>query len=978
MGFRYLVLVFIISLAASLGSHTLCQITHTGIPLIRNYERNEFRAGRQIWDVAQDPHNMIYFANNSGILEFDGTHWELYPVSNRSVVRAVAVDDTGRVYAGAFNEIGYLKKTAHGSKTYHSLVPDIPEEYRDFGEIWKIYVTNNGVIFQSFTTVFFYKDNQVKVLAHGGDYHFSFYKKDNLYISSAGQGLMKYSGQNFETLPNGDFFSGDRRLWTMMKFDNDQFLLGTQNDGLFVYDQDTLHPWENEANRFLKKNQLFNATRISGQYYAFGSIQNGLILVDDQGNILQHINKERGLQNNTILTVFSDRGQNLWMGLDNGIDYVEIHSPISYLGEGFRIEGTGYTSALFKNRLYLGTNQGLFYNELKQRSPYIEVGDHFELIDNTKGQVWNLSQVDGRLFCGHDKGALVISGDSARQISNVRGGWNFLRVPGHPEYILQGTYSGLVRLKKVNGQWQFDTRVTGFDESSRIETWDDQGNLWITHGYKGIYRLRLNKAKDSVEQVALYTEEEGLPSLTGNTVFRLNDHIYASTNQGIYRYYFLPDQFEKDTLYSRLTGNQQVSALRKDRYENLWYFSNYSEEIGMIKSSTSPASFEKIEVLEKLDNQYVPAFEHINVIDSNNLIIGTINGFAHFDPTITIQDSVMFRTLIREFSFYGNKDTIQYHNLASRTPHQEHIGMTNPRVLRIRFASTFYEDLMHTRYSYYLKGYEQDWSPWISRNTKEYTNLPPGEYTFYVRARNVYGRISEPTEFRFVIPPPWYQTNWAYFGYVLITIVFVLLASHYLYKKLEKEKKKVEEENREKLRQQREAYEKDQLEMKNKIIQLENEKLQSEIQREETSIRLKNKELNVQAININRKNEILNYLKKEIDRVMRTVNPEAQTQLKMLNRKIDQDLDPKEDWEKFERYFDEVQGDFISRLKDKYPQLSPKDLKLCAYLRMNLSSKEIASLLNITPRGVEIHRYRLRKKLNLARETNLVEFLMDV
>ncbi|HKL38279.1 MAG TPA: triple tyrosine motif-containing protein, partial [Bacteroidales bacterium] len=510
------------------------------------------------------------------------------------------------------------------------------------------------------------------------------------------------------------------------------------------------------------------------------------------------------------------------------------------------------------------------------------------------------------------------------------------------------------------------------------ETFDDQGNLWITHGYKGVFRLRLNQAVDSVVQVALYTEQDGLPDLQGNTVFRLNDHIYASTNQGIYRYYFLPDQFEKDTMYSRLTGEQQVSALRKDRYGNLWYFSNFSENIGMIKSPESPSGFEKIEVLDKLENQYVPAFEHINVIDSNNLIIGIINGFAHFDPSISIQDSVMFRTLIREFSFYSNQDTIRYHNVSTPGPRKEQIEMANPRLVRIRFASTFYEDLVHTRYSYYLNGYEQDWSPWISRNTKEYTNLPPGEYTFYVRARNVYGRISEPTEFRFIIPPPWYQSHWAYIGYILITVAFVLLASHYLYKKLEKEKKKVEEENREKMRRQREAYEKDQLEMKNKIIRLENEKLQTEVEREETNLRLKNKELNVQALNINRKNEILDYLKKEIDKMMRTVDTDAQFQLKMLTRKIDQDLNPKEDWEKFERYFDEVQGDFISRLKEKYPQLSPKDLKLCAYLRMNLSSKEISSLLNITPRGVEIHRYRLRKKLNLARETNLVEFLMDL
>ncbi|HWK99165.1 MAG TPA: LuxR C-terminal-related transcriptional regulator, partial [Parapedobacter sp.] len=68
----------------------------------------------------------------------------------------------------------------------------------------------------------------------------------------------------------------------------------------------------------------------------------------------------------------------------------------------------------------------------------------------------------------------------------------------------------------------------------------------------------------------------------------------------------------------------------------------------------------------------------------------------------------------------------------------------------------------------------------------------------------------------------------------------------------------------------------------------------------------------------------------------------------------------------------------FKKLKADHPELVPNDMKLCAYLRMNMSSKEIASLLNITTRGVEIRRYRLRKKLNLAPGKNLTEFLMEV
>ena len=970
--------LFVIFLSLLFASHTYSQIKHTGIPFIRNYDRDEYQAGRQVWDVAQDQHNVIYFANNSGVLEFDGTHWELFQLSNRSVVRTVAVGDSGRVYAGGFNEFGYLKTQENGRRVYQSLSDKIPEEYRDFGELWKILVTDNGVIFQSFTSVFFYKDGEIKVLAHDKNFHFAFYVGGDLYISERESGWMRYNGQDFEAMPQGDFFSGDRRIWAMMKLGPEHFLLGTQNDGLFVYRNDTLRPWQNEANQFLRQNQLFSAARISKNYYAFGSIQNGIILTNGKGEILQHINKERGLQNNTILTTAADHEGNLWLGLDNGIDYLEINSPISYLGEGHHIEGTGYTSAVFEGALYLGTNQGLFYQPEVMTNQSLELTHNFQLIENTKGQVWDLTQYDGRLFCGHNKGAFVIEGGSSRQISNIQGGWTFLPIPDHPEYMIQGSYTGLVRLKKEGGRWQFDQKIKGFEESCRLDTWDDKGNLWISHGYKGIYRVRLNQALDSVVHASLYTKEDGLPSDLGNSVFTYRNRIYASTDQGIYRYVFLADQFEKDTLFQQYIGRQQVSPLRQDRYGNIWYFSNFSENVGAIPSDSGPSAFREIDVLDKLENQFVAAFEHVNVIDSNDIILGTVNGFAHFDPTISLTDSQRFETLLRESSFYGNQDTLRFFNLMRQPDQKRPIDFNTVKSVKFRYASTFYEDLRHTRYSFFLKGYDQQWSKWSSRNTKEYTNLPPGDYAFQVKARNVYGRVSNTSRFEFTILPPWYQTLWAYMGYGIFMIGFILVAAHYLNKKLESEKRKVEEKNREEMRKQREEYEREQLAMQNKIMQLENEKLQSDIANEEADLRIKNKELSAQAMNLNRKNEILNYLKKELDKVIRSVNPDAQFKLKMLNKKIDQDLNLEDDWKKFEQYFDEVQGDFISRLKEKYPQLSPKDLKLCAYLRMNLSSKEIASLLSITPRGVEIHRYRLRKKLGLTREINLVEFLMEL
>ena len=976
-------LICLLSLSASF-SHS--QIKRTGLPFIRNYERTEYIGGRQTWDITQNDQNLMFFANNSGILEFDGTNWNIYPVSNRSIVRSVAAGDNGKIYAGAYNEFGYLQTQKNGRRTYHSLKDKISDEYKDFGEIWRIFPTENGVIFQSFTSVFFYKDDTIKVLAHNRKFHFAFYVNEDLYISEENEGLMKYNGQEFEPVPGGSFFKKEKRVWTMQQFDSERLLIGTQNDGLFIYKDGDIKPWTNEANDFLIRNQLFQITRlpsgqagISGNYFALGSIQNGVIVVNKDGEILQHINKERGLQNNTILSAFSDHEGNLWIGLDNGIDYLELNSPVTYIGEGFSLEGTGYSTALYKDKLYLGTNQALFYNSYSLEDGMLQIDDDFKRVDGTKGQVWNLSKINGKLFCGHNNGAYIIEGTSARKISDVQGGWNFLQIPGYPEYVLQGSYTGIARLKKENGKWKFDRMIKGFKESSRIETWDNYGNLWISHGYKGIYRLRFNDRLDSVIQTSIYQDKHGLPSRLGNNVFSLDDKIYAATEEGIYRFVFFADHFEKDTLLSKKLNGGEVSDLRKDKYGNIWYFSNYSKNIGLIKGKGSPQCFNNIEVLHKLDRNYVPAFEHINVIDSSNIIIGTVDGFAHFDPTFKVSDSARFETLLRKFTFFCKGDTTNYYNINGELKEKKsEIKLNELKSIKIDFSATFYEDLDQNQFSYILKGYDKNWSDWSSQTMKEYTNLSPGDYKFRVKAKNIYGRESKISEFQFSILPPWYRTIWAYIVYAILFGGMVYFFIYYLKRKIQKEKLKLKEKQKEELRKQREQYELERLEMDNRIIKLKNEKLQSDINSERAQVELKNKELASQAVNLNRKNEILNYIKNELEKVNKKVNPDAQFQIKLLNKKIQEDVNLEEDWKHFKQYFDEVQGDFIKRIKEQYPELTPNDLKLCAYLRMNLSTKEIAPFLGITPRGVEIHRYRLRKKLGLYRDVNLVEFLLNI
>ena len=96
--------------------------------------------------------------------------------------------------------------------------------------------------------------------------------------------------------------------------------------------------------------------------------------------------------------------------------------------------------------------------------------------------------------------------------------------------------------------------------------------------------------------------------------------------------------------------------------------------------------------------------------------------------------------------------------------------------------------------------------------------------------------------------------------------------------------------------------------------------------------------------------------------------------MKKVIRQINKEIEDKDQWALFERNFNQVHEEFFKKLAQINNKLTPKDLKLCAYIKMNLSNKEIAPLMNITVRGVETHRFRLKKKLDL-KEKNIFEFI---
>jgi ligand-binding sensor domain-containing protein/DNA-binding CsgD family transcriptional regulator len=965
--FRKSVILFLLIV---LGQSTAyCEIKNVGIPYIRNFTKHDYMAGAHNWDIAQDFKGFMYIANDDGLLVYNGVQWNLYRMPNLSMVRSVYIDDKGNIYVGAYNDIGLMSCSDNGKMTFSSLRDLIPEEYRNFDDVWNVFRYRNKIVFQSYNAAYLYDESgQVTVIAAPSRFQGAYNINGRLIFNDVDKGLMEYSAGRLAELAGCEKLTGKEIKALIPYGDDNRMLICTLGEGMFIYDGQMIRGWNIPVNEQLKKDQIFSATILHDNFYAIGTILNGLIIIDNDGNIVQHINKKKGLQNNTILDLYCDRAGNLWLALDNGIDYATIDSPVTFIqnSDGF---GAGYASVIYKGRLYLGTNQGLYVKEW----PASNSESDFKMISGTYGQVWYLGVHKGVLICGHNKGTFVVSGEQAELISEISVGWKYYELKSHPGYMIGGTSSGIILFRWDQGKWKFVRQIKGFNESFRVFEEDEHGDIWMSHGFKGIFMVRLDEGLDSVIYSRFYNSSDGLPSDYYLNIFKIKGKIIVTSETEIYEYVPAEDSFTRSIYFNRLLSPLAgISYLMEDQAGNIWYVAKNRTGVFRMDENFNYQQITSPFLL--LSGKFIHGFESIYPYSSDHVFFGTEDGFAHYSPDVSYKG-------YKEFSAYITRgvailrDTVFYYGKVTGTARGENTQYAFPynnNSFRFTFASPVYDNAGNTEYSYRLSGFNDEWSTWSKTYEKEYTNLPDGRFTFQVRARNQLGVESLPDSLEFIVLHPWYKTAGAYIAYVLLFLSMVLAVLWAVNKRIEAANLRERLNNQRIYDEREQEYNRKALEAEKEIIRIRNENLQAEmIQRD--------KELANQAMNLVRKNEFLAALKDEMNRLKMTSDNETViNNLSSIISKINREVDSNRQREVFETAFDEVHEDFLNKLKTKYPTLTPTELRLCAFLKMNISTKEIAPLMNISVRGVEICRYRIRKKMQISRDTNLTGLLSDI
>ncbi len=935
-----------------------------GLPNINNFSKSLYKAGLQNWDIKQDNSGIIYIANNEGLLTYDGKKWNLFPLPNKTIVRSLEISDDHKIFVGGQDEIGYFYPNQIGKLEFHSILNLIDKKDRNFGDIWDIKIINNSVYFRTHSKIIRLTKQKTKIYYAPNEWSFLGISNETIFTQDSEKGIYLFEKDILKPISEKNLLPINTEITSILTFSNNIFFTTLKN-GIYKYFDSKLEKWNTTSLSQVEKERIYDATILDDKTIAIATSYKGVHILNSNGEIIQSFTKTEGLQNNNVLSIFKDQQKNIWLGLDNGIDCIEFNSAIKRLNPSLESE-SGYTALLHNNILYTGTSSGLYSVPIQNESDISFSKGNFKLVERAKGQIWSLAEINNLILVGHHEGASIVKNNIAYPINTKTGFWNFIPTSSiYPtDKIITGNYSGLQYFNYSNSTFNSAEQIPEFKESSRFISLDKDNNIWVSHPYHGVFKL----IKESNDKYLIkhYTENNGLPSKNNNHLYKIQNEILITTEKGIYLYNSNTDRFIPSEFYKQLIGNLSIRYLKNDTQGNIWFVTE--KNIGVIKD---PSGKPSIIFFPELNNRILSGFEFIYPINKNNIIIGGENGFFNIDFEKYINNSSAIKVQIRNIFIGDKSDSLIYagNNLSSSTISKTSNDINNKwNTILFEFATALFGQQVNLEYSYRLVGFIENWSEWSVKTEKEFNNLPTGSYTFEVKARNNLGIESNIEKYSFKILPPWYKTKKAYLTYFILAcflIYYLIKRQNNIYKlqeiKYANEQIALKDVHKRKIK-----------EAESELIAVKNEKLQADIE-------FKNSELANSAMHLLKKGELLSKIKSEIAHLIKkNSNDKLNADLKKMLKSLQEDEKLDEDWEHFAQHFDNVHSDFLYILKEKYPNITPTELKLSAYLRMNLSTKEIAQLMNISVRGVEIGRYRLRKKLNLDSDVNLVTHMLEI
>lgn len=930
---------------------------------ITNHTQKEYAAGTQNWCVAtHQTTKWIYVANNYGLLEFDGLRWQLYGIRNGGSVRSISIANDEKIWVGGENEYGYFLPDSTGTLIYTSMSVETSKHYGNFGSVWNIFTTSKSVYIQTRNYVFIHNkvDGSLQIVQSEENILAAAMLDERIFIARS-NGLFDITNGQITHSVSANFDVDMSDVCYICTMPNNMLLIGTKRSGLFTFKiGENIEKIDTSADDYLRIHQLYKFA-VNDEYIALGTITGGVVVTKHDGKLVQIINDKNGLQNNTVLSLHLTADNILWCGLDIGIDQIDVGSPMTNLYNQNNSLGTGYAFYADAENFYLGTNRGLYHTQA------ISVDDiqpnQCKIVEGSIGQVWNICHVGNNLFCCHDKGLFIITPQKLIPLNTSEGFWKVCQLPNASYTFIAGSYRGLYIIRQEDKNFSI-APLNGLNTSCKLLEIDSQGGIW-TATDEGVVRLTLtNNFTTLQKELKLRKPSDDVYQ----NITTINGKIVVSQGAVDFHYSLIADDrgnlIESATELNRLLGNAVFySDIKTDVDGNVWFAVDDALYLSKARSTDAPI------LIWNQPQNYVYGFTSIATLNSGKAVVNSVGGFNLANSDNVSRNNVGSpQCYIKQIkSLTPQTPTIYYSwNMSQPIP----IPYTDNSINIVYGSTECSKRNVEFRYSLSDEA-ESKFSEWTKNATKDYTFLHPGNYTFTLQMR-LDNAIADTISIQFEVLPPWWNTWWAralLVVCIIILLVAIILISH---KRNEAKRQHIIQQNRAEIARRESIYEKEKLKTEKEILRVKNEKIESEL-------KVKSEELSGILLSNVSRNELIGKIKHDLSKIATDIsdkdNRGALKRIAMVQEKLSSYQGEKVNWKRFEENFDEVNGAFLQKLQSRFPWLTDNEKRLCVYIKSGLLSKEIAPLMNISVRGVEMLRYRMRKKMELTPDSDLDEVL---
>ncbi|MFB3387179.1 LuxR C-terminal-related transcriptional regulator [Flavobacterium sp. LAR06] len=891
------------------------------LPFVENYNKSNYQGDNQIWNVVQGKDNAMYFANNHYLLRYDGVKWEKYTLPNKTIIRSILIEGD-RIYSGSYKEFGYWYRK-EGKMNYVSITKNLRLfDEKDNEEIWKIFRFNGSLYFQSFNDVFIYNGKHIQKIKFPFLISYCFVVDQNLYVASVAKGTFKMNGSRIAN-PNGWNVLKNCVVHAIEKYQNKTYIF-TQKKGIFTAEKEGLKPWNNPLNEILKSATINVGKFTKNNKLIVGTGNRGVFIYDFSSDTYKNIDRKNVLMNNSILSIGFDKENDLWLGLDNGIAHVEINSPIAIFYDNSGILGSVYSVATTNSGYLIATNHGVFEFD----------SGKFTMMPNTQGQAWNITEINNKYIIGHNDGTFSYANGSLSKINNISGGWNLSKSSINNTYF-QSTYSGVIAYDNLSDLSQRKV-IKDLSKPIKYVAQNKKNEIWAADNYRGLYRVVYDD-NFKTKKVENITQQSKIKNDFGVKIFEFRNEILFLINNSWYTYNSITNKLEENELFNQNFKNvSDIINIDEDHFMVLQDGILYH-----IKATGNKFLWNIIQAKYykgKLINDNLRIFKH-----ANHYLLNLDDGFISLQLKYeNKQNSAVKIESFNDENLVPNDSKIKYNTELQINVISGIYGASKPNL-------------------FYKLDNNKEYIP-VSNGLIVLNNLSSGSHTVKVYKHDG-ANYDNVANFDFSVAKPWYFSFWMILLYLLI--IGAVLFFYYKWNKLRyMQKLRLQAEE---LKHQREI-----LEME---LKAENELNMQEYQKHilELELQTKSSEVAGKSLSIAKQSEMIENIQNILDSEKDFNKLKSEIKKAIKINEVN-----KHEWEIFETNLNQIHNEFIINLSKKYPILTPKDIKLCVYLKMNLSSKEIAPMMNISFRGVELHRYRLRKKLNLSQEENLSKFLLSV